>query len=43
MVTGFLRWWARAVFQFKLWWLTAAGNRLERRIEERKRHPLRSL
>ncbi|MEW6681593.1 MAG: hypothetical protein AB1451_01525 [Nitrospirota bacterium] len=43
MTTRFLRWWARSVFQVKIWWLASAGNRLERRIEERKRRPLRSL
>jgi hypothetical protein len=42
-VTRVLRWWVQAVFQTKIWWLTVAGNRLERRIEERKRQTLRSF
>lgn len=42
-MTRFLRCWAQMVFRVKIRWLALAGHRLERRIEGRKRQPLRSL
>jgi hypothetical protein len=42
-MNGFVRWWERTMLRGKLWWLTLAGWRLERRIEERKRQAFRSL
>lgn len=42
-MTRVLRWWMQAVLQAKIRWLAFAGNRLERRIEERKRQTIRSL
>jgi hypothetical protein len=35
-----VQWWGRSVIQLKVYWLSLAGERLERRIlEERKRYP----
>jgi hypothetical protein len=35
-----VRWWGRSVIQLRVYWLSLAGQRLERRIlEERKRYP----